>query len=122
MEGLPELGEGEGMGEKSGFGEGEGEQPGKGGVNRGRADAPLFFGDKEDDLGTTKLERVENDDFSKASVGEVLGTGETERELDENAAGPVAGGAVGSTGRGGEAVSRETLLPDEQAVLKRYFK
>lgn len=122
MEGLPELGEGEGMGEKSGFGEGEGEQPGKGGVNRGRADAPLFFGDKEDNLGTTKLERVENDDFSKASVGEVLGTGETERELDENAAGPVAGGAVGSTGRGGEAVSRETLLPDEQAVLKRYFK
>jgi len=122
MEGLPELGEGEGMGEKSGFGEGEGEQPGKGGVNRGRADAPLFFGDKEDNLGTTKLERVENDDFSKASVGEVLGTGETERELDETAAGPVAGGAVGSTGRGGEAVSRETLLPDEQAVLKRYFK
>jgi hypothetical protein len=122
MEGLPELGEGQGMSGKPGFGEGEGEQPGKGGVTRGRGDAPLFFGDKEDDLGTTKLERVENEDFSKASVGEVLGIGETERELDKTATGPAAGGAVGSTGRGGEAVSRETLLPDEQAVLKRYFK
>jgi hypothetical protein len=122
MEGLPELGEGEGMCEKPGFGEGEGEGPGKGGVTRGRGDAPLFFGDKEDDLGTSQLERVENDDFSKASVGEVLGIGETERELDKTATGPAAGGAVGSTGRGGEAVSRQALLPDEQAVLKRYFK
>jgi hypothetical protein len=47
---------------------------------------------------------------------------ETEREIDEAASTPVAGGAVGSVGKGGEAVSRSTLLPDEQAVLKRYFK
>lgn len=122
MEGLPELGECQGMCQgESGFGEG-GEGFGEGGVDRGRGDAPLFFGDKEDDLGTTKLERVESEDFSKASVGEVLGVGETEREIDKTAPGPAAGGAVGSPGRGGEAVSRETLLPDEEAVLKRYFK
>jgi len=122
MEGLPEMGEGMGMGEgMAGFGE-EGEGPGKGGVSRGRGDAPLFFGDKEDQLGTSNLQQVTNDDFSKAAIGEVLGLGETERKIDETATGPVAGGAVTSPGRGGEAVSRETLLPDEQAVLKRYFK
>jgi hypothetical protein len=122
MEGLPEMGEGMGQGKEGmGFGE-EGEMPGAGGITRGKADAPIFFDDKADDLGTDNLERVTNEDFSKAAIGEVLGLGETEREIDENASGPVAGGAVGSAGKGGEAVSRETLLPDEQAVLKRYFK
>lgn len=125
MEGLPETGEGMemGMGMGEGMGEdGEGEMPGAGGISRGKGDAPLFFDDQADDLGTDHLERVTNDDFSKAAIGEVLGLGETERDIDEIKAGPVAGGAVGSAGKGGEAVSRETLLPDEQAVLKRYFK
>jgi len=127
MEGLPEMGEGMGMGMGMGMGEGigkdgEGEMPGAGGISRGKGDAPLFFDDQADDLGTDNLERVTNDDFSKAAIGEVLGIGETERDIDETKAGPVAGGAVGSAGKGGEAVSRETLLPDEQAVLKRYFK
>jgi hypothetical protein len=122
MEGLPEMGEGMGLGEEGmGFGE-EGEMPGVGGITRGKADAPIFFDDQADDLGTDNLERVTNEDFSKAAIGEVLGLGETEREIDEAASTPVAGGAVGSPGKGGEAVSRETLLPDEQAVLKRYFK
>ena len=122
MEGLPEMGEGTGLGEEGmGFGE-EGEMPGAGGITRGKGDAPIFFDDQADDLGTDNLERVTNGDFSKAAIGEVLGLGETEREIDEAASTPVAGGAVGSAGKGGEAVSRETLLPDEQAALKRYFK
>ncbi len=119
MEGLPELGR-ESLLSQSGTGLGEG--PGRGGIDRGRGDAPLSFGQEEDPLGTSKLEGVTNDDFSRAKVGEVLGLGETERELERTPTGPVAGGAASSTGRGGEAVSRETLLPDEQAVLKRYFK
>jgi hypothetical protein len=123
MEGLPEMSEGMGMGMGEGMGLGEeGEMPGAGGITRGKGDAPIFFDDKADDLGTDNLERVTNYDFSKAAIGEVLGLGETERDIDETKSGPAAGGAVGSAGKGGEAVSRETLLPDEQAVLKRYFK
>lgn len=95
--------------------------PGMGDPSRGRSDAPLFYGE-EDDLRTDNLQGVENDDFSRASPGEVLGVGETERELDKTKVGPVAGGDVTSTGKGGEAVSRDLLMPDEQAVLKRYFK
>lgn len=124
MEGLPALGEGSeggGEGEIAGrFGNGQGD--GTGGVSRGRGDAPLFFGDKEQDLGTSNLEGIANDDFSKAAVGEVLGLGETERKIERASEGPVSGGTVGALGQGGEAVSRETLLPDEQTVLKRYFK
>lgn len=111
-----------GLGEGMGFGDEGGGMPGRGGLNRGRGDAPLTFGEEVEGLGSSRLEGVANEDFSRATVGEVLGLGETERELDKTATGPVGGGAVSSLGRGGEAVSRESLLPDEQAVLKRYFK
>jgi hypothetical protein len=119
LEGLPGLGS---MQLGMGIGKGKGMTPGMGGVDRGRGDAPIFFGDTEDDLGTNRIEKVKNEDFSRATIGEVLGLGETERELDESATGPQAGGGVSSTGQGGDAVSRETLRPDEEAVLKRYFK
>lgn len=122
MEGLPELGSQDLSEALSGMAKGTGEAPGKGGISRGRGDAPLFFGEQGDDLGTSKVEQVGNEDLSRATVGEVLGLGETEREIEKTAAGPVAGGEAASPGRGGDTVSRQSLLPDEQAVLKRYFK
>jgi hypothetical protein len=122
LEGLPSMGEDPSMQPGMGMGKGKGMTPGQGGAERGRGDAPLSFGDTEDNLGTSRIENVKNEDLSRATIGEVLGLGETERELDESATGPQAGGGVRSTGQGGDAVSRETLRPDEQAVLKRYFK
>lgn len=100
----------------------EGEVPGAGGIGRGEADAPLFFGDQPHDLVSENLEPISNGDFSRAAVGEVIRLDETEREIEVTSSGPSEGGAIGSGGKGGEAVSREMLLPDEQAVLKRYFK
>ena len=95
--------------------------PGRGGIDRGRGDAPLYFGDKED-LNTSNIEKVENLDLSRASLGEMLGLGETEHDIDESGNTNKTGGAISSAGSGGEAVSRENLLPDEQALLRRYFK
>jgi len=116
MEGLPSIESGQMLALVPG------QQPGQGAVQRGRGDAPLFFGDKND-LGTENLEEVKNQDLSRAALGELVGVGETEREIDETPAGPIAGGGVFSTGVGGEAVWRdEALLPDEKALLKRYFK
>lgn len=118
MEGMPSMAEDSSLQEGM---PGQVPGPGMGGVERGKADAPLFFGD-EDDLRTESLEGVENKDLSHASPGEVLAIGESEREIDKTGKGPVSGGDVSSTGQGGEAVSRDFLMPDEQAVLKRYFK
>lgn len=118
MEGLPSMGEDPSLQKLTLQ---ELQAIGRGGIDRGRGDAPLFFGN-EQDLNTENIETVENTDLSRASLGETLGLGETEHEIDETAVGPSAGGAVDSLGRGGETVSRETLLPSEQAVLKRYFK
>jgi len=81
----------------------------------------MFYGD-EDDLGTNNIEKVTNEDLSRASLGDLLSVGETEHEEDKQASGSQAGGGVSSNGRGGDAVWRESLIPEEQALLKRYFK
>ena len=99
----------------------KGKGPGRGGITRGPGPAPMFFGD-ESDLKTNNLEGVQNKDFSKAAPGEILGIGEAEHEIDETKVGPREAGAVKSVGQGGDTVWRESLMPDEKAVLKRYFK
>lgn len=126
MEGLPKMSDdpsiqGLSEAELQALGLSPGMVPGSGGINRGRGDAPLYYGDKED-LNTSNIEKVENLDLSRASLGEMLGLGETEHDIDKNGSANTTGGAISSAGSGGEAVSRENLLPDEQALLKRYFK
>ena len=81
----------------------------------------MFYGD-EDDLGTNNIEKVTNEDLSRASLGDLLSVGATEHEEDKQASGSQAGGRVSSNGQGGDAVWRESLIPEEQALLKRYFK
>ena len=102
-------------------GQGKGELPGSGGISRGRGDAPMAFGD-EKELNSGQLEAVTNLDLSRAAPGDVIGSGETEHEIDETKSGPVEAGAVINNGQGGDAVWRESLLPEEKAVLKKYFK
>lgn len=118
-EGLPKLGEGDAalMTLLK-----QGQQPGSGAINRGPGPAPLFLGDHETDLGTANIEGVENADLSKAAPGDVLGVGLAEHDLDEQSTGPRQAGEVGSVGQGGDTVWKESLMPTEKAVLKRYFK
>ncbi|MDF1657124.1 MAG: hypothetical protein P1U58_05900 [Verrucomicrobiales bacterium] len=94
--------------------------PGNGGVQRGRSDAPIFYGNP-DNLGTNRIDSVSNDDLSRATIGDVIGIGEAEHDSDPVATEVQQGGSIGSAGSGGDAVWKDSLLPDEQAVLKRYF-
>ena len=116
-EGLPALGEGDAalmaMLKKG---------PGNAGISRGPGPAPLFLGENETNLGTNNIEGVKNEDYSKAAPGDVMGIGQTEHDIDETKTGPQKAGAVGSVGQGGDTVWRESLMPEEKAVLKRYFK
>ena len=96
-------------------------QPGEGGVNRGKGDAPMFFGD-ETDLNTQQLEGVSGDDLERAAPGEVMAVGESEHEIDELPSVRQTGGQLSNKSSGGEAVWRESLMPEEKALLKRYFK
>ena len=51
-----------------------------------------------------------------------LGIQDGKHEVDKTVTGPTAAGAVQNQGQGGEQVWRESLTPEEKAVLKRVFK
>ncbi len=131
------LGEGSGVGEGLAWGDLEeaellalinggtapgGTLPGRGGVNRGPGTAPITLSPNEADLGTNNLEAVSNDDLSRALPADLIGTSVGEHDLDKSATAPTSAGVIQSEGEGGQKVWRDTLLPAEKAVLKRYFK
>lgn len=102
---------------------GQGEGPsGDGDITRGPGTAPLTLSDEENDFGTNKNEAVSNTDLSRAQVGDMLALQNGKHEVDKTIKGPQAAGTVQNAGQGGEQVWRESLTPDEKAVLKRVFK
>ncbi len=133
------AGECQGMCENSGFlgdGKGEddalaelygmlkeqGEGPGNGGVTRGPGTAPLTLSKEENDFGTNKAEAVSNTDLSRARIGDMMALQNGKHEVDDTSTGPQAAGAVQNAGEGGQQVWRESLTPEEKAVLKRVFR
>lgn len=128
------LGDGEGaddelaemlgkMGQGQGQGEGQdGDGPGNGGVSRGPGTAPLTLSDEENNFGTQKNEGVSNLDMSRAQLGTNLGIQDGKHDVDKTYNGPAAAGNTAGKGQGGEQVWRETLTPEEKAVLKRVFQ
>ncbi|MDI1310632.1 hypothetical protein [Prosthecobacter sp.] len=123
------LGDGEGEDDeladllkKNGQGQGDGEGPGNGGITRGPGTAPLTLSDEENNFGTNKNEAVSNTDLSRAQVGDMLALQNGRHGVDKSAKGPQAAGVVQDAGQGGEQVWRESLTPEEKAVLKRVFR
>ncbi len=96
---------------------------GRGGISRGPGAAPMSLKEHETQLGTNKTEAVSNDDLSRAAVGDLMGLGTGEHQVDRAAwSGPQPGGAMSSAGSGGEAVWEQAATPDEQEALRRFFK
>ena len=96
---------------------------GRGGIDRGPGEAPLFLSENETDLGTTTVETLPAGGLERAALGDTLAVGEGEHEIDETAyRGPAAAGEAGHRGEGGDTVWKQPLTPDEQAVLEEYFQ
>lgn len=119
------LGDGEGeddeLAQRYG-GQGEGEGPGNGGITRGPGTAPLTLSKEESEYGTNKKEAVSNTDLSRAQIGDMMALQNGKHEVDKTQTGPQAAGAVQNAGQGGQQVWRESLTPEEKAVLKRVFR
>jgi len=120
----PGEGEDDWMKDPEGDGEDgeDGEKPGKGGINRGPGTAPDVLGDPHADAGKGKLERLKNDNKEQALPGDLLQTSDGEHDVDETKKGPTAGGAASNKGKGGDRVWKDSLLPEEQKALKKFFK
>jgi hypothetical protein len=117
-------GEGEGEGNGPGQGEGEGEDgegPGSGGVNRGPGHDPNVLRGGKDPLETGELTGLDAKDLSRAIPGDLLQLQDGKHTVDESASQSSAGGTA-AEGKGGDRVWRDSLAPDEQRALKKYFE
>ena len=122
---MDELLDGQGNGDGNGQGEGEGEGDGpggKGGVTRGPGHAPGVLGKQGDQLKGGDLEALEAKDLSRSLPGDLLQLQDGEHDVDKSATGTQSGGAIESTGAGGDRVWKESLDPEEQKALKKFFE
>ncbi|MBL9129555.1 MAG: hypothetical protein JNG86_00035 [Verrucomicrobiaceae bacterium] len=101
--------------------QGEKEGP-KGGITRGPGTAPVTLSDDESRFGTGKNESVTSTDMSRALPGDMIGLQNGKHEVDKDALKSRDAGSVKDAGSGGEQVWKESLTPEEKAVLKRVFK
>lgn len=100
----------------------EGEGPGKGGIDRGPGHAPGVLGKEGEKTGTGELEALKAADLSRAAPGDLLEIQDGEHQIDKSASTITEGGNTEATGSGGDRVWKESLDPDEQRVLKKYFE
>ncbi len=108
-------------GEGEGDQEGEG-QEGEGEPQRGPGTVDLKMRRKESDLGTNNPEKEQTHDLKRLTPGELLGTSDGEHDVDKTVDGTLSSDGTSATGVGGDAVRKESLLPEEKRVLRKYFK
>ena len=65
---------------------------------------------------------LEAKDLSRAAPGDLLELQDGEHDVDRSDSKPTAGGDTRALGKGGDRVWRDSLDPDEQRVLKRFFE
>jgi hypothetical protein len=116
------LADGDGDGNGNGGDGNDGDGTGQGGVDRGPGHDPSSLGKKKDPLKTGEMAGLQAKDLSHATPGDLLQLQDGEHEVDRSASKLSAGGGTEATGKGGDRVWRESLDPDEQRVLKRFFE
>ncbi|WP_411828156.1 hypothetical protein [Luteolibacter sp. AS25] len=113
-----ENGNGDGSGDGQ---EGEGNGTGSGGIQRGPGHDPNLFKDEKDPLEIGELTALDAEDLSRAVPGDLLQLQDGEHSVDDSKSTASSGGDA-SKGKGGDRVWRDSLAPDEQRALKKYFE
>jgi hypothetical protein len=95
-------------------------QPGRGGINRGRGDAAMSWGDESDEQGVKFLETVLPPGFQEDPKEEIRGVSQAPPETE-----PVATAPRGASRQVDAASGRETwdrrLRPRHREVVRQYF-
>lgn len=113
-------GQGQGGGEGDGEGQ-DGEGAGKGGVSRGPGHTPGALGKESKKTETGDLTGLDAKDLSRATPGDLLQLQDGEHEVDKSPSKASSGGGTQATGQGGDRVWKESLDPEEQRAMKKFF-
>ena len=99
--------------------DGDGEGPGRGGINRGRGDAPLIFGDEKIAEGTNFDQKDLMNKYLNPEDLIDMGITTIAPEPDPGKFSP---GALRSFDQqSGSAVSRSRISPSQKNVVSKYF-
>lgn len=99
-----------------------GSRPGRGGVNRGRADAPMTWTDPSNTEGVDFTEQVlPPATLAALKKSRLVGVGVGAPTVAKPT-GPVGGGALGAAGAGGGSAHTHTILPRHRGAVGRYFE
>jgi hypothetical protein len=107
---------GEGDWEDQLLGDGEGQ----GGVSRGPGHDPNVLRGGKDPIDVGELTGLNAEDLARAIPGDLLQLQDDKHSVDEFTSKSAAGGAA-AQGKGGERIWRDSLVPEEQRALKKYF-
>jgi hypothetical protein len=96
----------------------QGQRPGRGGITRGRGDAPIQFGDASTDEGAKFKPQI----LPPAALGDnrLVGTSAAAPD-DDKKKGPSNAGALRGAAAGGGAAVTHTVLPRYRGTIDRYF-
>ena len=95
--------------------------PGRGGVSRGRGDAPLSFGkEPAPQQERFKEERIEGRP-TRLAPGELLAIQKIDPDAPGDEPAAVRGGARGFTDAEAEAAWKRRVPPRDRGVVRRYF-
>ena len=116
----PRCGSGQCQGEGNCPGvDGDG-RPGRGGINRGRGDAPITWGDESDEQGVKFKETVLPPGLLDDPKNEVIGINPTAPEVAPADSAPRAAARAGDPSAGRETWNRR-LRPRHRRVVRNYF-
>jgi hypothetical protein len=93
---------------------------GKGGVDRGRGDAPMTWGDKSSDRGAKFKEQVLPSSLSGLKDSQLIGRSTGAPEVEKN--GRQGSGALRDASAGGGSAYTQTILPRHRGAVNRYFE
>ncbi|MFY7817592.1 MAG: hypothetical protein ACOVRB_04420 [Akkermansiaceae bacterium] len=110
------------QGQGEGEGEGDGDKPGRGGINRGPGHDPNLLGKASQELETGDMQGLKATDLSRSLPGDLLEVQDGKHDVDTSASKISGGGDVTDTGKGGDRVWRDSLDPQEQKALKKFFE
>jgi hypothetical protein len=110
-------------GEEGGEAENEIGQQGPGDPERGPGTTDLKPKKEDTNLNTNHLEKEQTKDLTRLAPGDLLGTSDGEHAVDKTTTGaPQDGQGSNALGKGGDAVFKENLLPEEKRALRKFFK
>jgi len=95
-------------------------RPGRGGVNRGRGDADMSWGDESDEQGVKFQETVLPEGFREQPKDDIFRLEATAPEVDPAAAAPKGAAREGGPSAGG-TTTRRRLSPKHRSAVRKYF-